>query len=214
MIMASGAEGFQPGITSFDEYARWNMEETTFGIKTVCPDGVTVSESAKPLHLSETERETILDSVWQNITSLAEAYPDVTFYYFFTPYSVVWWGRLVNDGSIYKQIESEKLVIEEVLKHQNIKMYSFNTLTDITTDLNHYKDEYHYGPWINSLMIKYMKDGKCLLTDDNYQEYLNEELSFYISYDYSQLNAQADYEDDCYAEELLNQKIDGVESLD
>ena len=204
MALANDNEGFEPGITSFDEYSNW-MAGYTFGVNTVCPDGVVVQNAGVPVHLTDAEREAVLENIHQNVTSLAGQYPEVTFYYFFTPYSAVWWQAYVNAGTIYRQIEAEELVIEEILKHDNIKLYSFNNLTDITTDLNNYKDELHYGSWINSLMLQYMYDDKCLLTYENYEEYLEAELSFYTSFDYGQLNNQVDYEDDYFAESLLNE---------
>ena len=202
MVLANDNEGFKPGIASFDEYSNW-MDSATFGINTVCPDGVIVQDAGAPVHLTDAEREVVLGNIRQNVTSLAEQYPEVTFYYFFPPYSAVWWQALVDNGAIYRQIEAEELVIEEILKHSNIKLYSFNNLTDITTDLNNYKDTMHYGSWINSLMLEYMYDGKCLLTYENYEEYLEDELSFYTSFDYGQLNDQVDYEDDYFAESLF-----------
>ena len=42
----------------------------------------------------------ILGNVRQNITSLAESYPDVTFHYFFTPYSGAWWQSYINTGKV------------------------------------------------------------------------------------------------------------------
>lgn len=209
MVIANENEGFEPGITSFDEYSNW-MKGLPFGINTVCPNGITVQSVGEPIHLTDAEKSIVLGTTYQNITSLAEQYPEVTFYYFFTPYSAVWWQQLLNDGTIYKQIEAEELIIEEILKVDNIKLYSFNNLTDITTDINNYKDPHHYGSWINSLMLQYMYDEKCLLTHDNYKEYLKEELSFYTSFDYGQLNNQVDYENDYFAEALLNEKINEV----
>lgn len=208
MITERNADSFKPGITSFDTYSNW-MEGVTFGIKTVCPDGVATSKAALPVYLSDEERNTVLGTIQQNIVSLAKSYPNVTFYYFFTPYSAVWWEGLVSDGTIYKQIEAEQLIIEEILKYDNIKLYSFNNLFNITTDLNNYKDAIHYGEWVNSLMLRFMKDEKCLLTYENYQDYLNSELSFYLSYDYSQLNNQVDYDND--AKVILDYKINGIE---
>ena len=209
MVLANDNEGFEPGITSFDEYSNW-MAGYTFGVNRVCPEGVTVQDVGTPVHLTDAEREVVLENVQQNVTFLAEQYPEVTFYYFFPPYSAVWWQAFVNDGTIYRQIEAEELVIEEILKHDNIKLYSFNNLTDITTDINNYKDSIHYGSWVNSLMLQYMYDGICLLSDENYEEYLEEELSFYTSFDYGQLNDQEDYENDYFAEALFNEKINGV----
>lgn len=212
MVTENDKEDFKPGITSFDAYSNW-MASYTFGVKTVCPEGVAVQDAGNPVHLTDEEKKTVLDTARQNITSLAAEYPEVTFYYFFTPYSTAWWKDLAADGTIYKQIEAEELIIKEILQYSNIKLYSFNTLTNITADLNHYKDVSHYGSWVNSLMLKYMKDDKCLLTADNYEQYLAEELDFYTSYDYSQINGQEDYEYDYYAEALLNQEIRGIVPL-
>ena len=98
-------------------------------------------------------------------------------------------------------------MIEQILPYSNIKLFSFNNLTDITTDINHYKDSLHYGSWINSLMLVYMHAGKCQLTYDNYKEYLEEELDFYLSFDYTSLNGQEDYINDYYAETLIMETI-------
>ena len=164
----------------------------------------------KEVHLTEEEKELVLGNIRQNIISLAKEHQDVTFYYFFTPYSILWWQSLVEDGTVYKQVEAEELVIQEVLKTNNIKLFSFNNLIDIVTDINNYKDEAHYGAWINSLMLTYMKEGKCQLTKENYRQYIQEQLKFYTTYDYAQLNEQVDYEKDYYADALLNQEINGV----
>lgn len=204
MTTRNNKKNFKGGITSFDDYSNW-MERATFGIDTVCPDGIKVKEAGTPVHLTEKERQMILGNVSQNITALAEEYKEVDFYYFFTPYSIVWWQSLVDNGTIYKQIEAERVVIEEILKYDNIKLFSFNNLTDITTDLNNYKDTLHYGDWVNSLILQYMYDEKCLLTYENYQEYLEQEELFYSTFDYSSLIGQKDYKDDYYAEKMLKQ---------
>lgn len=212
MVRANDDENFKPGITPFDAYANW-MASYTFGVKSVCPEGVILPKKEEKTKLTKKERKRVLGTVRQNITSLAKENPDVTFYYFITPYSIAWWGEQVDNGAIYKVIEAEEILIKEILKQENIKLFSFNNLTDITTDLNNYKDKTHYGSWVNSLMLRYMKDGKCLLTYDNYKDYLKDELSFYITYDYSQISTQPDYESDYYAEAILNSEINGVEPL-
>lgn len=205
MVKENDKEGFQPGITSFDNYSNW-MKGYTFGRKAVCKSKILPANQASPVYLTKQEKEMVLENASQNIIELAKENPDVTFYYFFTPYSVVWWQTKVNDGTIYKQIEAEELIIEQILECSNIKLYSMNNLTDITTDLNNYKDTMHYGEWVNSLLLQYMKEDKCLLTKENYKQYIKDELEFYISFDYTSLNQQEDYDDDDIAAELLNKK--------
>lgn len=55
-----------------------------------------------------------------------------------------------------------------------------------------------------------MKNGKYLLTNENYQEYLDQELKTYLGYDYNNLYKQDDYESDYYAAALLNEELTGA----
>lgn len=210
MAVAHENSDFVPGITSFDDYADW-MPYFPLGIDNAgSANDLNDCRIGEPVHLSNDDRAMIAENIYRNVTSLAEAYPNVTFYYFFTPYSALWWQPYVNDGTIYEQIEAEKYIIEQILQVDNIKLYSFNNRSDITTDINNYRDKIHYASWINSLMLRWMHDGEGLLTLDNYEEYIERELSFYSAYDYSRLSGQVDYENDYFAEALLNEEISGT----
>ena len=72
----------------------------------------------------------------------------------------------------------------------------------------------HYGEWINSLILRWMYDGKCLLTKDNYLDYLEEEYDYYTKFDYNILNGQIDYESDFYAAALLNEELTDEKPID
>lgn len=212
MMNANDADDFQPGITSFDDYGNF-MAWTQWGVHTVYPEGVNYLGIGEPIHLSQEEKMIIDENVEKNVTSIAEQYPNVTFYYFFPPYSAAWWQVQVEGGTIYKQIEAEQYIIEKILQYSNIKLYSFNNRTDIITNMNNYKDSFHYGSWINSLILKWMHEGEYQLTWDNYKEYIESELKFYSTFDYGALENQIDYENDYYAEALLCEELSGVKPL-
>lgn len=89
MVVDSKVPGFSSGITSFDDYSRW-QEGELFGIKEARPNGIEISQSEQ-MHLSDAEKETIEKNIRLNITNLADAYPDVDFYYYYSPYSVIVW---------------------------------------------------------------------------------------------------------------------------
>lgn len=211
MTKENDTPGFAGGITSFDAYSNW-MGNYTFGHHTLFPDGFTAKDTASPVELTREDIDLIKGNIQQNVVALAEKYPDITFYYFFTPYSAAWWQVLLTAGTLDRQIDAEKTVIEEILKCDNIKLFSFNCLFDVTTDLNNYKDVYHYGEWINSLILRFMHDGKCQLNEDNYQSYIEEERKFYKTYDYAKMTEQQDYADDYYAAMVLEKEISGTES--
>ncbi len=208
--MIRNKDNLSPGITSFDEYSRW-QDRYVYGINQIFPDGVEETLLADEKGLSDAEYVLTVENIRQNITDIAETHPETTFYFFLTPYSLARWQENVEEGVVYKQVEAERILIEESLKHDNIRLYSYNLMFDITSDLNNYKDANHYGSWINSLVMKYMYEGVGLLDDSNYEDYLNDELKMHLQYDYSSLNGQVDYENDYYAATLFTQQTYGVE---
>lgn len=210
MTKAKDDPGFVPGITTFDDYSNW-MQGYRFGKNTLFPEGISAIEAGAPVHLSEADAETVRGQIEQNITALAERYPAVTFCFFFPPYSAQWWMEQLANGQIYRQLEAERLIIEALLRYPNVRLFSFNCRFELTTDLNHYKDATHYGEWINRFMLRCMREDRYRLTAENYQAYLEEELRFYTSYDYTQMNEQPDYEDDDYAAFLLAKEAYGLE---
>lgn len=181
----TGREG---GVTSFDEYSNWMEDaEGVFGKESVLKEHDAYSEPLDIHHLSDEERTIIEENIRQNVTDTAKNNPDIDFYYYISPYSIVWWGDVYQEGNLEKQLEAERLIIELMLECDNIKVYSFNNFIEITTDLDNYMDEAHYGEWINSEILINMKDGIGLLTEDNYLDYLEEEKEFYGTYDYNSL---------------------------
>lgn len=209
-------EGADSGITSFDSYSNW-MLNWNFGMNEVLKNdrvvGKRFDEPAEILTLTKDEKSTIAENIETNVTSLADQYPEVDFYYFFPPYSAAWWGYKYEAGLLQKIIDAEQYIIELILPHKNIHLYSWNDRFDITTDLNHYKDPGHYGEWINSWMLVQMKEEKGLLTYDNYMDYLAREKEFYENYQFNDLFCQEDYSEDYYAAVLIDEEIRDVEPL-
>lgn len=199
------------GITSFDTYGRWQYNNT-FGADTVFPTGVPEYDPQEEATLTEEDKETLRVNVEQNITSLAEKYPDVQFYYFFSPYSIFWWQQQVANGNLTRQLEAEKYVISLILQVENIHLFSFNNRSDIIADLNNYTDITHYGMWVNSLILHWLYTGEYQLTEDNYLSYCQEEADFFSAYDYSSMADQVDYENDFYMEALYREELTGIPS--
>lgn len=174
--------------TSFDDYANWmaNCEEW-FGefyvVQTYSLDEPAMEERI----LSPEEMLTIRDNIRQNVTQIAWDHPEVTFYVFIPPYSLGYWDELHNKGEINYMIDAQAVAIEEIVQCPNIKLFSFDNNFDLVCTWNNYTDQAHYGEWVNTQLLEWMSRGEYLLTQDNYQEYLDEIREFYNSYDYSQI---------------------------
>lgn len=124
MMTENDRSDFNPGITSFDDYARWS-DWFSYGTKSIYKNIdrdmlIYDGPSNNKVHLSDDEKAIIKENITQNVTSIADEYPDVKFYYYFSPYSAVYWEPLVVTGEIYKHIETEKYIIELILEHKNI----------------------------------------------------------------------------------------------
>ena len=176
------------GITSFDDYGNWSAEfEGRYGSKYILNNHETFKMPMGSKKLTEEEKQRVLENITQNVIETAEANPETMFYIYISPYSAIWWGEQLEEGNINRDIEAERYVIESLLKCKNVNLYSFNTHYDITTDMDNYRDKLHYGEWINTDILKFMKNGEGLLTQDNYLDYLNEEKIFYETFDYNYL---------------------------
>ena len=173
--------------TDFDTYTNWNAGYV-FGEKEVL-DSYVLGEKAQEMQvLTERERQMVVENIRQNVTDLAYAHPETTFYLFFPPYSICYWDVLKNDGQIDWRIDAEEAAIREMVQCPNIKLYSFCNNFELICNLDNYKDQAHYGEWVNSRMLEWMYEGEYLLTEENYKEYLDEIREFYHSYPYDSLH--------------------------
>ena len=174
-------------MTSFDEYSNW-MRGYKFGRDAVNKTYIhSMIKSDELVQLTEADIERLRANIVQNVTSVAEQNPDITFYYFFTPYSIYYWDSLNQSGTIKRQLDAEKIVIEMLLQYENIRLFSFYDEFDMICDLNNYKDILHYSEQINSKILRWMYEGKHLLTKDNYEEYCHASRDYYLNFDYDSL---------------------------
>lgn len=172
--------------TSFDRYANWNANYT-FGKETLDdlyerPELADVIDEATPEDYSRMQK-----NIEKNVISVARNNPQITFYYFLTPYSIYYFDSLYREGELERSFDLQEAAIKQILQCDNIRLFSFFTNTYMICDLDNYKDTYHYGQWINSDMLNWMKDGDYQLTKENYISYMKEIRSFYLNYNYDSL---------------------------
>ena len=183
-MLLDAAEGVTPGLSNLDDYGAWKQE--VYGPRAAMRRDTPYADAVQE-KLSDQRRERVLYNVREKVLSLAEANPDTVFYYFLTPYSAAWWGDLRQAGQLEAQLEMEELVIRSILPCGNIRLYSWNTVEELTFDLANYKDRIHYGPWVNDWMLEKMASGEGLLTADNVEEYLSRERELFETFDYNTL---------------------------
>ena len=178
--------GVPGGVKSFDEYDSYTAGAEGFGHDALVRlyGDLDYTGPGEEHALTAEDIRMVRENTEQNITSLARENPDTVFYLFITPYSIFKWMDYSEEGNINRMIDAEKVMIEEILKCDNIRLFSFDDDPDIVCNPDNYSDKLHYSEEINSLILQNMKNGKGLLTKDNYLERLEKERSFFNTYDY------------------------------
>lgn len=173
-------------FTSFDDYSNWN-DYFIYSNEEVRKRYVRPSKNAYTLDITEYDYKNIKANITQNVTNIAANNTNIEFYLYFPPYSIYYWDKINQDGSINRQLDAIEYATELLLEYPNIHIYSFINEYDVICDLNNYKDYEHHSEQINSEILKWIKSGKNQLTKENYKKYLQNAREFYIYYDYDKL---------------------------
>lgn len=74
---------------------------------------------------------------------------------------------------------------ELLMEYDNVKLFSFTDLFELTCDLDNYKDDTHYSESISENIINWIYGDKGLMTPQNYESRIQKMLNYYLDYDYS-----------------------------
>lgn len=189
VMLFNRLRGLPGGVTDFDTYSytggnfNYNPAEALEG------DPV-FHEPQEIIPLTDEERQNAEINIQRHVCDLALAHPDTTFYYFIPPYSMAFWGKEKEFGKLERTLALHRMLIEEMVKVENIRVFSFGLMTEITADLNNYHDRGHYGPWVNSVMLEHMKEGRGEITKNSAESFLEAFEQLVRTYDYQQLTEQ------------------------
>lgn len=173
--------------TTFDEYSTWDVGSGWEHISQ------TYHRSEEIVPMMEVDEESfawiVEENIQINIVDLANKYPDTQFLLFYTPYSALYWESIYRDGTFERQLECERIATELMLECDNIRLFNFCQETEITGDVNNYRDKEHYVAEINDMIMQWIAEGRGLVTKDNYMDIINWEREYYTNYDYDSLYA-------------------------
>ena len=168
---------------TFDLYANWN-DEFAYGKEAILDTYYRPKATGEIRTLSEADIKTIRDSMTQNVTDTIATNPQIEFYLFIPPYSVVYWDSLNQTGDIQRTIDGLGIAFEMLLQYDNVHLFSFLDAFEVTSNLDLYRDSQHYNQDINSKMMEWMDTGEHEVTQENYKAHLQALSGFYISYPY------------------------------
>ena len=111
-------------------------------------------QAAKDALIERTET-----NLTKNILPFVEDNPGTQFYFFFPPYSILYWNNVKRENTFEATMEQYRYVAERLLGYKNARVFYFQTMEE-TLNLSNYADYSHYKPAINKFMVECFKDGK------------------------------------------------------
>lgn len=127
------------------------------------------------------------DVFLESIIPYIENNPDVTFYFYSSPYSILFWDDSYRHGNTAAEITALIYVYQKLLEYENVRVFYFQNDTDIITNLDNYRDYSHFSQDINYLMYESMRDGTYELTKENCYDTLIAMYEYATHYDYESI---------------------------
>ena len=123
----------------------------------------------------------------KNILPFVEQNPEVQFYFFFPPYSILYWHNLQQENFYEAAFAQYQYVADRLLEYDNVHLFYFQNMDEVT-DLNNYADYSHYKPEINRYMVECFADGTHEIKDSGQMAKELEEMRGIVeSFDYESL---------------------------
>lgn len=129
-------------------------------------------EEIAPMKAEEEYKE-FVDGNVELLVKRVEQHPDTMFYFFYPPYSMLWWDNMYRSGELEQVMYAAGTSAERLLGYENVRMYYFQNDRDIILDLDQYMDPVHFTAEINQYMVEQMKEDNYRLTEENYREELD-----------------------------------------
>ena len=135
------------------------------------------SHSVKPMKNSDTyEKECTTNR--DLLEKIVKQHPETQFYFWYPPYSFVWWDGIYRDGDTDAYIYNMKICINTLGKYDNVRFYNFLTDRDTVTNLDNYMDVLHFSPEINKRIVDKLGTDEFEVDANRVEEMCDEMHSF------------------------------------
>jgi len=109
-------------------------------------------ETPADAYLADTDR-----NLTENLLPWIDAHPETTWYFFYPPYSILYWHNVIRENHLEATLAQERLITERLLSRPNTRIYQFQDWDSVILNINGgYMDEIHFRPEINHQMVSAM----------------------------------------------------------
>lgn len=112
-------------------------------------------------------------SVYANITPILESHPDTRFIFYYPARSILYWIDAERRGEFDAYMEEERALTEYLLGFDNAEVHFSQNDEAVITDLERYTDTVHFDRDTAEHVLRVLKDGTYLATEDNLEEMIS-----------------------------------------
>ena len=153
----------EPGYRT-DRDSPWYWADVEpFGAKHVV-EGIDLKDMNRRFKQPPRTLEGMMKSFEANVVPLVRDHPRTEFIFVWPPYSILVWVDFRQRGQLDLSLEFKRRLFEALAKYPNARIHDFQTRTDWITDLEEYRDMYHFSPKISSAMVKAIAAGEERVT--------------------------------------------------
>ena len=121
-----------------------------------------------------------------NILPYIAENPDTTFYIFYPPYNLLWWNLHLSKGDLNDIFAVLEYSAEALLQYDNVKLFFFQDIEELVTNLELYKDYNHYNADVNSDIIAWFKDESYRIDKNSYKNRIAEFKKYVEDFNYTE----------------------------
>lgn len=170
--------------TTYDDYEYW-ANEYSFGEQIVWQQWKKGQFNAD-FKAADFDFSSLKKSFDYNFLPLFQQAPQVTFELFFPPYSALTWVDTANKGALNDVLAFKQYLVSAVQTLDNVKVFDFQDVAEITHNLDNYKDISHYRPEINDAIIDAIAADRFRVDvvniDDHIQQFMAQLATFIDRY--------------------------------
>ena len=106
-----------------------------------------------------------IDRNLECVLGFVESHPETEFYLFPPPYSMLYWDRILRDGSYTAVLALYDRLMTELPQYDNVHYYCF-AVDEVTIPLGNYTDEVHYSGEISRYLAETMAGSDGMTAAD------------------------------------------------
>lgn len=120
-------------------------------------DKVTDGENANKSESDENRNQLVSENM-KTLTEIVEANPEVTFVFYYPPYSTLFWDEVIADDDVNEVMEMYRTSMKSLLGYNNVYVFNFQDDEELVSNLDRYRDVCHHDPQGNRFVFECIRD--------------------------------------------------------